>query len=142
MVTETLMGTVTSLLEVVLIVVLPVAAAYAGKLLKDFIKSYSQKINNDYFKTMFSKIADTLEAAVTSTSQTYVNTLKEQGGFGMDEQKEALKRTMDTAKKLLSKEAQDLIVQTHGDLDLWIKTQVEAFVHDQGIITAGFEATE
>jgi len=134
MFSDVLLDTFTTMLEVALIVVIPAAAAFFGKILRDFLKVYSKKVNNEYVTAMFDSITGTVEAAVTSTTQTYVMERKARNGFGVDEQIEAMKRTISAAKGLLNKEAQDLIRKTHGDLDFWLWTQAESFVHDHGLI--------
>ena len=128
---ETLQTTFASILEVILIVVIPTLALYGGKMLREFIQTKAKSVNNEYIRTMFEEIGDTLESTVAATSQTFVDSLKAAGSFDKEAQKEAMKLSVGTAKKLLNKEAQELIVKTHGDLDLWITTQVDKFVREQ-----------
>lgn len=128
---ETLQTTFASILEVILIVVIPALALYGGKMLHEFFHTKAKSVNNEYIKTMFEEIGDTLESTVAATSQTFVDSLKATGSFDKEAQEEAMKQSVGTAKKLLNKEAQELIVKTHGDLDLWLKTQVDKFVREQ-----------
>ena len=130
---ETLHTSVNSILQVVILVVIPIAAIYGGKLLNDFVKANAKKINNEYVRDMFDDIADTLEATANYTAQTYVDELKVKDIFDKNAQAEAFMKSFNITKKLLNDEAKELIVKTHGDLDLWLTTQIESFIRTHGV---------
>ena len=130
---ETLHTSINSILQGVILVVIPLAAIFAGKLVKDWINVRAFNAKNEYVRDMFIDIADTLEAAVNSTAQTYVDELKDKDIFDLDAQAVAFKKSFDNTKKLLNDEAKELIIKTHGDLDLWLTTQIESFIRTHGV---------
>ena len=130
---DTLQNTLTSILETVLIVVIPALGIYAANQLKAFVISRAKQVDNEYFRTMAEGVTDTIDTVVAATSQTFVNALKSEGNFTLDAQKVAFTESFNTAKAMLNEEAQAFIVKTYGDLDTYIKTQIEALVLAQHV---------
>jgi hypothetical protein len=52
---------------------------------------------------------------VVATNQTYVNSLKEQGKFDLEAQKEAFRKTYDAVMSILSEEAVKYLSTFYGD---------------------------
>lgn len=114
--------------EVCVIPLLGVLTVYAVK----FIKVKSEEIQllseNELIDKYVGIAADTISACVLATNQTYVDTLKAQGKFDAEAQKEAFQKTADAVKTLLSDEAKTILSEAFGDLEVYITTQIEASV--------------
>lgn len=114
--------------EVCVIPLLGVLTVYAVK----FIKVKSEEIQllseNELVDKYVGIAADTISACVLATNQTYVDTLKAQGKFDAEAQKEAFQKTADAVKTLLSDEAKAILSEAFGDLEVYITTQIEASV--------------
>lgn len=114
--------------EVCVIPLLGVLTVYAVK----FIKVKSEEIQllseNELIDKYVGIAADTISACVLATNQTYVDTLKAQGKFDAEAQKEAFQKTADAVKTLLSDEAKAILSEAFGDLEVYITTQIEASV--------------
>lgn len=84
---------------------------------------------------MFTKymtlLSDTIIDCVVATNQTYVNTLKEQGKFDADAQKEAFNKTYEAVMRILTDDAKKYLGEVLGDLDLYINTMIESQVNFQ-----------
>ena len=114
--------------EVCVIPLLGVLTVYVVK----FIKVKSEEIQllseNELIDKYVGIAADTISACVLATNQTYVDTLKAQGKFDAEAQKEAFQKTADAVKTLLSDEAKTILSEAFGDLEVYITTQIEASV--------------
>jgi hypothetical protein len=90
------------------------------------INELKQKANNDTARKYLDMLNDTVKSAVLATTQTYVDSLKQQGKFDEEAQKTAFKLTYDAVVKVLSDEATKYIASIVGDLDSYITTKIEA----------------
>lgn len=125
---ETLQTVLSSLLEAVLILVIPTAVGFLWKQLHKLFTAKGELIENEYARGKLMEARDMISDIVGATTQTFVESLKAAGTFDIDSQVQALNQSFTTAKKMLNDETQALIVKTHSDLDTWIKTEIEAFV--------------
>ena len=73
-------------------------------------------------------IEDIILTAVDTTSQTFVESLKEAGKFDEAAQKEAFQKSKDTILRLLNNESKELLVTLYNDLDTWLDSKIEATV--------------
>ena len=67
----------------------------------------------------------TIVNAVTTTTQTYVNSLKSQGKFDAEAQAEAFNKTYQSVISVLGEEAQTYLSSAIGDLNEYIRTAIE-----------------
>ena len=74
-------------------------------------------------------LIDIIEACVITTNQTYVNSLKEQGNFGKEEQEIAFQKTYDAVKNLVTVEMGEVLSEVYKDLDFYIKQKIEETVN-------------
>lgn len=133
-----------ALLQAVIIAAVPVATTYLCQFLKTKKDEAQAKISNEKAKTLVGEGIDAVITAVTSTNQTYVDALKQSGTFSPENQKEAFKKSYQTAISIMSQEAKDFIAQAYGSLSEWLTTQIEAQVKNQktGTLLAGEIITE
>ena len=67
--------------------------------------------------------------AVRCVFQTYVEALKKSGGFDQKARIYAFNLAKDTALKQLGDDAKDYISENYGDLQEWLKTEIEASIN-------------
>ena len=75
-------------------------------------------------------LSDTITKCVITTNQTYVDALKHKDAFTPEAQKEAFQITLDNVKAVLSIEAQNYYEEMTGDLNTFLKVQIEAQVNN------------
>ena len=115
--------------QFVIIPLLPVLVGYFIKWVNSKAEELKQKTNNDNTKKYIGLLNDTITAAVVMVNQTYVNSLKEAGNFGVDAQKEAFKRVYNTVLLALTEEARFYLNEAIGDLETYITTKIEQEVN-------------
>jgi len=121
----------TTLLQTMLVAVVPVCAAFIGKGIKALAQYLGVKSDNDLTKKYLDAVADAVANAVTYTSQVYVDKLKEQGQFTKENQQEALGIAIAQAQNLLTAEAITYLETAYGDLQEYLKSRIEAEVRNQ-----------
>ena len=89
----------------------------------------STKIKDEKAKALFTKAVDIVTNAVRVTFQTYVESLKNSGSFGKDEQLIALNKAKDIISSELTEELKTFISENYGDLQAWISNQIEASIY-------------
>ena len=89
----------------------------------------STKVKDEKAKAMLTKATDIVVNAVQITFQTYVETLKNSGGFGKDEQLIAFEKAKSIILKELSGELMVFIKDNFGDVNVWIGNQIEASIY-------------
>lgn len=89
---------------------------------KDELK---KKIDNELLAKYVDMLAETVCAAVVMTNQTYVNSLKKQGKFDAEAQREAFSRTYEAVMTMLSDEATKYLNEFYGDLQTAVTTLIE-----------------
>lgn len=90
------------------------------------IRWIGQKTKNEKLAANLIQAVNIVTNAVKSTTQTYVDSLKKSGNFTLEAQAEALRQTKETATTQISPEVKNYIMNTFGDFDIWLTTQIEA----------------
>lgn len=95
------------------------------------VKSDQIQKNNDnaLANKYIQMLTDTINSCVIATNQTYVESLKKQGKFDAEAQKQAFEQTTQTVLTILSQEAKDYLANIYGDLDKYISEKIEASVN-------------
>jgi uncharacterized protein HemX len=88
----------------------------------------NSKIKNEKVRAALENTRDIITAAVSETSQIFVDDLKKTGSFTDALKAEAFEKTMTLVKKQLTKEAEKLIKTTTNDLDVWLCAEIEKAV--------------
>lgn len=134
-----------ALLQAVIIAAIPVIATYIVKGIRSLAAYLVEKADNDLAKRYINEAADAAATAVTFTSQTYVDALKQSGHFTAENQKTALRQATQKAKSLLTEDAAAFLEETYGDLEQYLQTLIEAQVktqkRDNPIITSELIST-
>lgn len=106
--------------------------------LVQFIRKKSQEITDKTDSELADKyirmLTDTITTCVIATNQTYVESLKKQGKFDAEAQKEAFKLTYNAVMAVLTDEAKHYLAAIYGDLTAYITTRIEAEVNVSKII--------
>ena len=108
--------------------VVTVASIYLCYLISVKINEIKQKTNNDTTKKYLDMLDNTITNAVLTTTQTYVESLKKEGIFNEEAQKQAFQKTYDAVIKMLTEEAKKYITASVGDLETYINNKIEAEV--------------
>lgn len=90
----------------------------------------STKIKNAKIAALLGGAVDAVASAVKATYQTYVEAIKGTDAWTKEAQTNALQMAADTAKAKLSEETKTYISENFGDVDLWLKEQIEAKLYD------------
>ena len=89
----------------------------------------STKIKDEKAAALFTKAVDIVTNAVRITFQTYVESLKNSGSFGKDEQSIAFEKAKAISVSELTEDLKTFITQNYGDLQTWISNQIEATIY-------------
>ena len=106
-------------------IVLPLIS-FLGVKLTEWLNT---KIKDEKGQRLIKQATDIVLNAVRCVFQTYVEALKKSGGFDQKAQIYAFNLAKDTALKQLSDEAKNYITNNYGNLEEWLKTQIEASIN-------------
>lgn len=130
---ETVLLMIREIIEVCLIPLLGVLVTYLVKYINAKSKELEASTDNELAKKYISLLSSTITNCVIATNQTYVETLKKQGRFDAEAQKEAFNMTLDAIMALLTDEAKQYLSEIYGDLNTYITNQIEATVNQNKI---------
>ena len=130
---ETVILMIREIIEVCLIPLLGVLVTYLVKYINTKSKELEASTDNELAKKYISLLSTTITNCVIATNQTYVETLKKQGKFDAEAQKEAFNMTLNAVMALLTDEAKRYLSEIYGDLNTYITNQIEATVNQNKI---------
>ena len=113
------------LAEVVTCIILPLISFLGVK----FTEWLNTKIKNEKGQALIKKATDIVLNALRCVFQSYVEALKKSGDFDQKAQIYAFNLAKDIALKQLGDDAKDYIAQNYGDLEEWLKTEIEASIN-------------
>lgn len=119
------------LLEAVVAVSVPIIAAYLSGFLKKSSAQLEAKTENERAKHYINEVTEAVTTAVTATSQTYVDALKNKNMFTKEAQTEALTKAKNTAIAIISPAAAEFINEVYGDLETYLTAKIEEAVRVQ-----------
>lgn len=125
------MELVNELLLAIVTACAPILVAYLVKAIQKFGENAAADTENLKVQGYIEEITKVITQAVSCTSQTYVDALKEKGEFTLEAQKEALQRSLDTVKQILSPAALEFIDNVYGDFVEYMTPKIEAEVRKQ-----------
>lgn len=91
-----------TIVNVLLIPIMIILCNYVVQLIKVKIASMSDEQFKKYLSLSLDELNQAVATAVGKVSQTYVDSLKKDGKFNIDEQKQALQNAYDTTLNILS----------------------------------------
>lgn len=119
---------ISQIFELCVFPLLSVLTAYAVKWIKIQTEKLKSKSEDDKEKKYIDMLNETISDCVIATTQTYVDSLKKQGSFDAEAQKEAFNTTYKAVMNLLTEEAVKYLTQAVGDLELYITNKIESEV--------------
>lgn len=114
---DVLIRIIDSLTELLLAAVIP----YVGAIL-------SKKMKNDKAVEYMRLAEKYLTDAVALVKQTFVDSLKAEGRFDADAQKEAFSKAKDIWLEMMSEEMKSVVLKEVGDFETWATAKLEAAV--------------
>ena len=122
------------IIEVCVIPLLGILTAYVIKYINAKSEEIQIQIDNDLADKYINMLAETITACVIATNQTYVESLKKQGKFDAEAQKEAFNQTYNAIMAVLTNEAKLYLTNIYGDLAAYITARIEAEVNISKIV--------
>ena len=118
-------------LEMVVMTVTPILVGYLISFVSTKIKANKTEATNQKIDKYMSMLENTITSCVLATTQTYVETLKKKGQFGIEAQSVAFQLTKEAVLKILTDEAKAYLTEAYGDLDEYLNQRIEAEVQLQ-----------
>ena len=118
-------------LQAIIIAVVPILTVMAIGLLRAKSQKLQLDSQNMLVDATIAAVEKVVTKAVTFVSQTYVDNLKKDGQFSVEEQKIAFKKAYDRVVQLVGDEQQQLISGLFGDFSVWLSTMIESAVKEQ-----------
>lgn len=87
------------------------------------------KIKDEKGQALIDQAVDIVLNAVSLVFQTYVESLKNSGNFNAEAQKIASNLAKSLVRRQLSEDAKSYISKNYGDLEEWIRNQIEASIY-------------
>ena len=114
--------------QIVIIPLLGAGTLYLIFFIHAKTKELKEKNENEKVKEYIDMLNETITSCVIATTQTYVQTLKQQGKFDAEAQKTALKKTYDAVMAILTKDAKEYLYKGVADLEQYILNKIESEV--------------
>lgn len=99
-----------------------------GILFKRLTDWVAEKVKGQKYKRTLETIETSIKSAVLMVQQTFVDNLKKEGKFDSEAQAKALELAVKTATSQINDEMKKVIEELFGDIEEWLKTQIEAFI--------------
>lgn len=94
---------------------------------------FSEKIKNDHAVRLIKKGEEFVVKSVDMVQQTFVDSLKKEGKFNSDAQREAFKICYENWMQMANDEIKLAISEEVGNLDTWLNTMIEARIAENKI---------
>lgn len=122
---------IVQIFQIVIIPLLGILTTYLVKYINTKISEVSSKTNNEVEQKYLAMLNETITNCVVATTQTYVQSLKAQGAFDAEAQKQAFKMTYEAIMDILSDDLVEYLSNAIGDLDLYIRQKIESTVNSE-----------
>lgn len=116
------------ILYVVVTAVVPILVAYLTNYIKSVIHKNATNIKNDKIRTLIGYAGDAISLAVSTVSQTYVDSIKASGNFDKESQAIAKQMAVDKAKALITQEMKNAIEAVYTSFDSYLDNYIEGIV--------------
>lgn len=90
----------------------------------------NQKIKDKKLARWSSELFKIVMNAVQTVFQTFVDTLKKEGNFGVEQQKEAKEKAYAIITSQLTQELKNYITDNFGDMREYLMNQIEAMIYN------------
>lgn len=109
---------------------IPIITVYFGKFIYAKWEETRGNIKNTEVQKTLDEVVEMVVNVVQATNQVMVDTLKKKGEFTQEAATEAFNKSKETALKMLSEEAAEIIASVYGDVSTYMDTLIEATVRD------------
>lgn len=116
--------------NIIITIVSAVATALASWIVTKVTTLINTKVKNGKSQAYLTAAVSIVSSVVKATYQTYIESIKGTEAWTAEAQQQALTNSVTTAKTQLSREVQEYITRTFGDVDRWLQTQIEASIYD------------
>lgn len=120
--------TLKEILLAVITAAVPVLTVCLGKFLYAKWNEVKERIKNEKVKNTLDQVLSMVFDCVQSTNQTFVDELKKNGEFSQEAATEAFNLSKNTAIKMLSEDAKQIIAMIYGNVDEYINIVIESAV--------------
>jgi len=115
---------------VFLIPLLGVIVTYITSFIKKKTEELKVKIDNEETTKYLELAENAIITAVTSVTQTYVSSLKNNGKFTKEAQIEAFNMAKESALAIMSDTTKEMVALAVSDFDVWVNITIEAVVSE------------
>lgn len=122
--------------DLVLIPLLAIIAKYFIQFVSIKMDEIKNKQTSEEAKKYLDQVEKAVENCVVATNQTYVESLKNKNAFDAEAQKEAFRMTYEALMATLTVEAKEFLAMAYGDMEVYLKTLIEAKVNTNKIMQA------
>ena len=122
--------------DLVLIPLLAIIAKYFIQFVSIKMDEIKNKQSSEEAKKYLDQVEKAVENCVVATNQTYVESLKNKNAFDTEAQKEAFRMTYEALMATLTVEAKEFLAIAYGDMEVYLKTLIEAKVNTNKIVQA------
>lgn len=122
--------------DLVLIPLLAIIAKYFVQFVSIKMDEIKNKQTSEEAKKYLDQVEKAVENCVVATNQTYVESLKNKNAFDAEAQKEAFRMTYEALMATLTVEAKEFLAIAYGDMEVYLKTLIEAKVNTNKIVQA------
>lgn len=93
--------------------------------IKNYVDEKIQVLKNEKNAKYLERLNATVKEVVNAVSQTFVDDLKAKGKFDINAQKEVFEYALSKVKEIAETQALNLVQELHGDIDTYLKVQIE-----------------
>lgn len=120
---------IASIFQVCILPLLGILTTFFVKWVNAKSAEIKTKIDDATLEKYLTMLTETISDCVIATNQTYVESLKQQGKFDAEAQKEAFLLTSNAVIEILSDDAKIYLTAAVGDLNTYITKKIEAEVN-------------
>lgn len=120
---------ITILFDICILPILGILTKWIIAFIQKKMNEISAKTDSAIAEKYYQMLADVIIECVQATNQTYVETLKKEGKFDLEAQKNAFKMTKNAVLNILGQDALEFLISAVKDFDLFIDQQIEATVN-------------
>lgn len=116
------------IIAILLSIFIPVITSTLTVILKKWIDNKIKDMEDKQLQSLIKEGTDIILNSVNYVQQTYVDNIKNNTVFTLEEQTEALKQAETRALTLIPKEVASAIDARYGDLDTFVETVIESYI--------------
>lgn len=125
---KTWMDVLITVVDTLVNIVITVGLPYLFALLKKKLEADKRFADSEKAKYYLNLAQEYLGDTVAMVKQTFVDSLKAEGKFNAEAQKQAFDLAMDAWLNMMSDEMKEIIINEVGDLEVWANAKLEKAV--------------